>query len=75
METKGIFNLKSSSMSYLALSASFEYLCYGSITITICLIVDQLKTSEPDVYRRQILASKVDPPAVRINIFKVKKGY
>ena len=34
METKGVFfNLKLSQMSSLALSDSFEYLCYGSTTI------------------------------------------
>ena len=30
---KGFFNLKSTSMSYLALSDSFEYLCYGSAAL------------------------------------------
>ena len=38
----GIFfvstNLKSSEMASLALSASFEYLCYWSMVIIICLI-------------------------------------
>ena len=30
--------------------------------------------SESDVYRRQILTSKVDPIAVRVKILKKKKG-
>ena len=32
-EQRGFFNLKSSKLSYSALSDSFEYLCYGSGTI------------------------------------------
>ena len=48
-------------MSYLALSASFEYLCYGSMAnINIYLIQwgDRL----------QILTSKVDPRSEKFNI-------
>ena len=54
-------NLKSSLMSQLSLSASFEYLCYGSIAIIMFSIMqrgDRLYTSEPDVYRWQIQTSK-----------------
>ena len=52
-------------MSYLALSVSFDYLCYGSTVIVIFLAsfsagVD-FRSSESDVYRRQILTSKVEP--------------
>ena len=44
METKGFFqleviNLKSSQMSWLALSALFEYICYGSTAILNILIL------------------------------------
>ena len=46
-------------MSYSALFDSFEYLCYGSTAIRNIL-------SESDVYRRQILTTKVDPRAVRV---------
>ena len=55
-------------MSWLALTASFEYLCYGSTTIIIVTLTVQESTldSESDVYRRQILTSKVDPPTVRV---------
>ena len=35
METKVLFQFKIIIMSYLALSASFEYLCYGSTDINI----------------------------------------
>ena len=47
-------------MSYLALSASFEYLCYGSTAIINVLI--------RSVHGRQILTTKVDPRAVRVNM-------
>ena len=49
-------------MSQLALSDSFEYLCYGSTAIINIFI---LTARESDVHRRQILTSKVDPRAVR----------
>ena len=49
----------------LAISDSFEYLCYGSRpAINIC--GDRLSSSESDVYRRHILTTKVDPRAVRV---------
>ena len=38
MATKGLFNLKSSQMSWLGLSASFENLCYGSTAIINILL-------------------------------------
>ena len=50
-------------MSQLAFSASFEYLCYGSMTIRNILILP-VQGSTLDL---RILASKVDPLAVRIN--------
>ena len=58
-------------MSYLTFSASFEYLCYGSTAVRSIYIFfkreDRLYKSESDVYRRQILAYKVDPRAERFN--------
>ena len=62
-------------MSQLALFASFEYVCYGPTTIINSFILTVLGstlyfriTSESDVYRRQILTSKVDPRTVRVNL-------
>ena len=50
---KGFINLKSSfKMSQLALSASFDYLCYGSTVIINILLFqcgDRLITSDSDV--------------------------
>ena len=48
-------------MSQLAPSASFDYLCYGSTTITNMFTIEVW-----GFYRRQILTSKVDPRAVRV---------
>ena len=56
-------------MSSLALSDSFEYLCYGSTAITNSL-VRTVQGSTLDVYKRQILTSKVDPRAVSGNPLK-----
>ena len=45
----------------IAVSASFEYLCYGSTAIINIILFqcgDRLWTSESDVYRRQNLTSK-----------------
>ena len=57
-------------MSQLALSDSFEYLSDGSTTIrnifTLTVSYYPLQSSESDVYRRQILTTKVDPRAVRV---------
>ena len=51
-------------MFELALSDSFVYLCYGStMIINICT----LTVWGFDVYRREILTTKVDPRAVRVN--------
>ena len=50
-------------MSWLALSDSFEYLCYGSTTI---INISTLIVQESDVYKRQILTTKVDPRTVRV---------
>ena len=58
-------------MSVLALSDSFEYLCYGStasINIFTLSVRGSTWTSESDVCRRQILTCKVDPCAVRVNV-------
>ena len=50
-------------MSHLALSASFEYLCYGSTAI---LNIFLLRCGD-----RQILTSKVDPRAKRVETGKL----
>ena len=63
-DQRGFFNLKSSYMPYIALSASFEYLCYGSIYGIINILGIFLSArgrhykSESNVYRRQILSYK-----------------
>ena len=57
----------SSQGAALTLSASFEYLCYGSTVIRNILILtvrDRLYTSESDVYRRLIPTYK-DGPALK----------
>ena len=65
-------------MTELALSASFEYSCYGStLIINIIIFIDYINiiiifySAEIDfrrlIYRRQILTSKVDPRAVRVS--------
>ena len=43
METKRVFNLKSSSVAQLALCGSFEYLCYGSTTISHKFVILSLR--------------------------------
>ena len=55
-------------MSQLALSGSFEYpgLCYWSTAIINILILTVRGSTYSDVYRRQILTTKVDPRAVRV---------
>ena len=68
-------------MAYLALFDLFEYLCYGSMTIrniftlpargSTLVVRDRLS----DVYRRQILTSKVDPLAVRVKPNKRHRNY
>ena len=53
-------------------SASFEYLCYGSTAIINILLLqhgDRLYTSDSGVFRRQILTSKVDPRAVGVKSY------
>ena len=66
-------------MSYVALAASFGYLCYGSTTIIHILLLqrghcgDRFYTPEPDVYRRQVLKPKVDPRAVRVKLINQPK--
>ena len=53
---------------------SFEYLCYGSTTIYNILILlvrgstldVRMSMSESDIYRGQILTSKVDPHAIKV---------
>ena len=57
-------------MSWLVLSASLEYPCYGStanINILLFRSAYRLSTSESDVHICQILMSKVDPRPVRAN--------
>ena len=43
--------------------------------ILISQFWDRLLTAESDVYRRQILTSKVDPRAVRVNPFSAYHDY
>ena len=64
-------------MSYLALSASFEYLCYGSTAIRNILILLVLGSSvrvssESDVYRRQIVRIKSESDVYRREIVRIK---
>ena len=56
-------------MSYLALSDSFEYLCYGSTAIRNIHDLT-VRRSILDV-RRQIPTTIVDPRAVRVNMISV----
>ena len=68
MGTKGVFTLKSSEMSYLALSGSFEYLCYGS-TVNLKNVFTYGAGIDLDVkLRRQILTSEVDPRTARVKL-------
>ena len=57
-----IFQFKFMWMLSLALSASFEYLCYGSIQQIVYSFSARMDL------RRQILTSKVDPHAVRLKV-------
>ena len=69
MGTKGFFQFKI--MFQLAISDSFEYLCYRSTKKTIFLHLlcgDRFYSSESDDYGRQILMPKVDPRTVRLNV-------
>ena len=53
----------------MALTGLFEYSCYVSTTIIHILILSvrgRLYTSEPDVYRRQIMTYKDGPRAERV---------
>ena len=56
-------------MSYLPISGSFEYLCYASTVIINIFYFYCVGIWESDVYRRQILTTKVYPRAVRVNVF------
>ena len=54
-------------MSWFALSASFEYLCYDILKILYFFQCGgRLYTSESDMNRRQILMYKDDPRAKKI---------
>ena len=56
-------------MSQLALSASFEYVCYGPLEIfQFFQCWDLLYMSEPDVYRRQVLRYKDGPRTERVKV-------
>ena len=55
-------------MPSLALSDSFEYLCYGS-TATRNIVILTVWGSTLDV---RILTSKVDPRAVRVNPYNAE---
>ena len=57
-------------MPSLALPDSFEYLCYVPTTITKNVILTVRRSTlgvRSDVYRRQILTTKVDPRTIRVN--------
>ena len=56
-------------MSSLPFSDSFEYICYGSTDIINSFTLT-LRGLILDVYRRQILTTKVDPRAVKVESFK-----
>ena len=62
-------------MASLALSDSFEYLCYGSTTIeNICILTLWGSTLDVRIlrlYRRQILTIKADPRAVRVEMINI----
>ena len=49
-----------------SLSESFEYLCYGSTASRNILIL-----TESDVFRRQILTTKVGPRTVRVKYMQL----
>ena len=73
METKGVFSIWNyhKCLSYLFLIPLNTYVM-SPRTWYIFLVLqcgNRLQTSESDVYRRQILTSKVDPRAVRVNIY------
>ena len=56
-------------MSYSALSASFEYLCYGATAIVhIFTLTVRGSTLVVRIWRLQILTTKVDPRAVRVQL-------
>ena len=58
METKEVFlNLKSSQLSQLALSDSFEYLCYGSTAIRNIFTLTVRRSSLDIDFRRENLKS------------------
>ena len=61
-----------------ALSDSFEYLCYGS-TATINIFTPTVRGStlvcESDVYRHQILMTKVGPRTVKVNYKSIETAY
>ena len=71
METKGFFQFQIIIIVVVSsLFASFEYFCYGSMSIINILPFqggDRLWTPESDVYRRQILTSKVGHRTERVN--------
>ena len=56
-------------MSYLALPASLEYLCYGSTAIKMFYVFSAQFTSKSDVYRRQIQTYKHGPRTERVKTF------
>ena len=60
-------------MSWLSFSTKFEYLCYGSTTITIILFISvrgrqTVFIHQNLTYRRQILTYKDGPRAKRVNV-------
>ena len=52
----------------------YNFTLYHSLPLIFLLLQrgDRFYTSESDVYRRQILTYKVDPRAVRVNLFYLR---
>ena len=70
---KGFFQIEIIRNVLLALSVSFEYICYGSTAIINILLFQcgdhfYRPTSESGVYRRLILTYKDGPCAERVNV-------
>ena len=72
-------------MTLLALSHSFEYICYGSTaieniftltvwgsTLDVRMILMTKVDPQSDIYRRQILMTKVDPRILRVNPYNAE---
>ena len=63
-EQRILFNLESTQISPLALSVSFEYLCYESTAIINCLI-----TSVRGIWRSEVCKRQIRPRGEKVNNF------